>query len=45
MSRMVFLRMTAQIAIETRDWQQGTYLYTLSANGNAVANQKFVLIK
>lgn len=34
-----------QIAIDTREWQQGTYLYTLSANGNAVANQKFVLIK
>lgn len=34
-----------QIAIDTREWQQGTYLYSLSANGNSVANQKFVLIK
>ena len=34
-----------QIAIDTRQWQQGTYLYALSANGNVVANQKFVLIK
>lgn len=34
-----------QIAIDTREWQQGTYIYALSANGNSVANQKFVLIK
>ena len=34
-----------QIAIDTREWQQGTYLYSLSANGYSVANQKFVLIK
>ena len=34
-----------QIAIDTREWQQGTYIYALSANGNSVANQNFVLIK
>ncbi|HRP39253.1 MAG TPA: T9SS type A sorting domain-containing protein, partial [Chitinophagales bacterium] len=34
-----------QIAIDTRQWQQGAYLYILSANGKMVANHKFVLIK
>lgn len=34
-----------QIAIDTREWQQGTYLYALTANGKSVFNQKFVLIK
>ncbi|MBX2909234.1 MAG: T9SS type A sorting domain-containing protein [Chitinophagales bacterium] len=34
-----------QIAIDTRQWQQGAYLYLLSANGKMVANHKFVLVK
>ncbi|MBX2909999.1 MAG: S8 family serine peptidase [Chitinophagales bacterium] len=34
-----------QIAIDTRQWQQGAYLYILSANGKMVANHKFVLVK
>lgn len=34
-----------QVAVDSREWQQGTYLYSLTANGHAVSKQKFVLFK
>lgn len=33
-----------QVAIDTREWPQGTYLYSLVSNGTSVANSKFVII-
>lgn len=34
-----------QVAVDTREWSQGTYAYSLTSNGKTVSNQKFVIAK